>query len=397
MRPVRPTSSIVLLLLAGCAAGDAAEPTLVRDSAGIAIVENSAEAVENAALWSLGEAELAIGVVEGEPAYQFHRVAGGALMPDGRIVVLNSGTQELRFFDASGRWLASGGGDGEGPGEFRAPVGLVPLAADSLLVWDGRLQRLSVFDGHGAFARTFRIEQAVVNPDFLGAFDDGSVAILDFRLDVPAQGFAISSSTIVRYAADGTFTDSLGTFPWMEIGMIGSRERGMVGGRIFAPRSAAAVGRDRFWIGIAAEPSIEQYDRDGVLTRIVRWEAGDRTIGPDDRRRYIDERFTDPTSPMRAAYEELDMHDRFPAHAELGADRDGNLWVKPYRRPAQEGPDTWLVFDPDGALLARVELPEELRVLEVGGDRLLAVRPDELEVERVVVYELRKPSDEERP
>lgn len=394
---MRPTVSIVLLVLAGCTAGDAAEPTLVRDSAGIAIVENSADAVANAAVWSLGEAEVAIGVVEGEPAYQLYGVGGGTRLADGTIVLLNAGTSELRFFDANGVHLRSAGGDGEGPGEFRGATAVAPVSGDSLLVWDQRLQRISLFDAAGEFGRSFRVERAVLNPEFLGVFDDGSVAILDLRLDVPAQGFAISSSTLVKYGRDGSFTDSLGTYPWMEIGIIGGRERGVVGGRIFAPRTSAAAAGDRFWVGTAAEPSIEQYDRDGVLTRIVRWEAGDRTVGPDDRRRFIDERFTDPTSPMRAAYEELGMHDRFPAHAELGADRDGNLWVKPYRRPAQEGPDRWLVFDPEGALLARIELPEELRVLEVRGDRLLAVRPDELEVERVVVYELRKPADEEGP
>lgn len=73
----------------------------------------------------------------------------------------------------------------------------------------------------------------------------------------------------------------------------------------------------------------------------------------------------------------------------LGVDRSGRLWVKSYRRPGQEGPDTWLVFDPQGALAGRIELPEETRVLEVAeDDRVLAVVEDELDVQRVVVYTL---------
>ncbi len=379
-----------IFLVAACAADDAPERVAVRDSAGVTIVENSTLALESAPTWSLSpQPELTIGVLEGDPAYQLHFVGGGALMPDGRIAVLNSGTRELRFYDAAGWHLATVGGDGEGPGEFRGPFGLVRLAGDSLLVWDARLQRLSLFDGGGNFARTITLERAVMNPEFLGAFDDGSVAILDLRLEVPEQGFGISNSTIVRYHVDGSFADSLGAYPWMETGRIGSAENMLVGGRIFAPRSSAAIGRDELWFGTAAEPSVGRYDRTGQLTHIVRWDAGDRTATSSDRDVYLRNRFEDPTTPAAAIFRDLPMHERFPAYEQLGVDRSGRLWVKSYRRPGQEGPDTWLVFDPQGALAGRIELPEEMRVLEVAeDDRVLAVVEDELDVQRVVVYTL---------
>lgn len=43
-----------------------------------------------------------------------HRVAGGFRFADGHIVVANGGTQEVRVYDARGRFLLSGGRRGEG-------------------------------------------------------------------------------------------------------------------------------------------------------------------------------------------------------------------------------------------------------------------------------------------
>src|SRR5688572_20810198 len=44
-----------------------------------------------------------------------------AILPrsDGRFIVVNSGTSELRFYDASGRRYSAVGRRGEGPGEYQ--------------------------------------------------------------------------------------------------------------------------------------------------------------------------------------------------------------------------------------------------------------------------------------
>ncbi|MBT8397482.1 MAG: hypothetical protein KJN92_10970, partial [Gemmatimonadetes bacterium] len=102
--------------------------------------------------WALSEPPLLeIGVQEAEDPYQLHRVRGSALLADGRIVVLNGGSQELRFFDSGGRFLFSAGGRGEGPGEFRSPAGLRRAADGGVQVWDQNLMRVSSFDADGTF------------------------------------------------------------------------------------------------------------------------------------------------------------------------------------------------------------------------------------------------------
>lgn len=102
--------------------------------------------------WSLSEAPLLeIGVREGEEPYQLHRAQSAVRLDDGRIVVLNGGSQELRFFGPDGRFLFAVGREGEGPGELRYPTWLRKAGADSLLVWDQGMARVSFFNESGEF------------------------------------------------------------------------------------------------------------------------------------------------------------------------------------------------------------------------------------------------------
>ncbi|WP_419943063.1 hypothetical protein [Candidatus Palauibacter sp.] len=61
---------------------------------------------------------MSIGTAGGDPAYELFRVGGAMRLSDGRIVVANAGTGELRVYDPDGIHLASWGGQGDGPGEF---------------------------------------------------------------------------------------------------------------------------------------------------------------------------------------------------------------------------------------------------------------------------------------
>ena len=76
-------------------------------------------------------------------------------MEDGRLVVLNRGSQELLVFGRDGEFLRSIGGRGEGPGEFMDPIELDFVAGDSIVVWDWELGRLVLF-GAGRVSREKR-------------------------------------------------------------------------------------------------------------------------------------------------------------------------------------------------------------------------------------------------
>lgn len=97
--------------------------------------------------WSLVEPPLLhIGVLEGEEPYQLHQVSSAIRLADGRIVVANDGSKELRFFGPDGRFLFARGGAGEGPAMHRILDRVRMGGADSLLVLDTYQHRISVLD-----------------------------------------------------------------------------------------------------------------------------------------------------------------------------------------------------------------------------------------------------------
>jgi hypothetical protein len=102
--------------------------------------------------WQLSSKPLLeIGVVEGDPNYELFDARSSIRLRDGRIVVLNSGANELRIFDKQGKFVAKAGRRGNGPGEFRAATRIYYTHADSFLVYDAAATRENHFDAQGNF------------------------------------------------------------------------------------------------------------------------------------------------------------------------------------------------------------------------------------------------------
>ena len=70
------------------------------------------------------------------------------------------GDNTLRTYRDTGAYMATWGREGEGPGEFRLLGGLDKLGADSVVVWDRRWQRVTVFDAAGRVGREVTMRDA---------------------------------------------------------------------------------------------------------------------------------------------------------------------------------------------------------------------------------------------
>ncbi len=92
---------------------------VVRDSAGVTVVENRRPQPDMQLGWEIGAApSLSVGGAVDDPAHDLFNVTDATRLADGAIVVADAGSGELRVFDASGVHRDSWGGRGEGPGEF---------------------------------------------------------------------------------------------------------------------------------------------------------------------------------------------------------------------------------------------------------------------------------------
>lgn len=391
------TSVAVAVLCAGCDASpaDRSQDFSVRDSAGIAIIENERPAPDTRLGWRIGEVPtLSIGAFEGAPAYELYQVRDASRLPDGRIVVANAGSSELRVFDASGTHLASWGGPGEGPGEFgdfAAPWSVEPWAGDSIAASDMYERRVSVFDACGTHGRTFALEDPYYR--LIGLLPDGKM----FLGTVPAFVAGTMGTGMVRrnveYAVavpDGSVHVALGEYPASEWYIFA--ESGMaVYPQPFRHSAIASVWGDLIVIGANDFYEIRAYAADGALARIVRREHDVRSPTQADQDEHLAERYADDTEQERAdalaELEDMPLLENFPAFGRLLTDSRGYLWVEDYRLPGEPAP-AWTVFDPEGRVLGLMDLPPGLRILEIGADYVLGLVSDNLGIERVQLWPL---------
>ncbi len=393
-----------MLCAAGCRAGEAAgSGVTVRDSAGIEIVESSTGAWGEGSGWTLADApELDIGVLEGAEEYQLFRVRDARRMDDGRLVVANGGTNEIRWYDAEGRFLRAAGGDGEGPGEFKGLGWLRAFRGDSFAVYDFNLGRISVLGDDGAFVRTLKITPV----------GDVSFVIAE---DVFADGVVLAKSPLIfaggfesglnrrdeifhTFGPDGEHLDSLGAFPgpeqYLETGGSGNRRFVAITSLPFGRTPSVAVIGTRFCFGASDTYEIACYERDGTLRRLVRRMVPPRPVTPVDVDRYREEELTgiDDEAARRDVerrYAEMPVPETMPAYATFTFDAAGNLWVREFT-VGDVASWPWTVFDPEGLMLGTIVLPADFRVTQIGDDFVLGLWRDDVGVEHVRLYRLLK-------
>lgn len=377
------------------------EGVTVRDSAGIRIVENHRPVHEGPGFWVVEDTPVVrIGVVDGAPGEQLYRVRDVTRLSDGRIVVANAGTHELRWFDAAGRFLMSVGRQGAGPGDFQDLFSMERLAGDSVLVYDSRLARVTVYDPTGALARTVALPQQSAGTWLVGRFPDDSYVAYqgwDSSMDPPdiKTGTYRRISTLVRYGADGAPLDTLGQFPWADAFVLVGSNSQLHAGAPFSPLRAELIAGDRLFVGFPERYEIGVYSADGTLRMLVRKMVEPLPVTPEDIKEYRRRSLEAATGDRgRRRTEELLAALEYPSHHRaFGAvlvDAAGNLWVGDYAGPWNEGAPRWSIFDPEGRWIGTVETPRRFGIREIGEDYVLGTSRDALGVEYVRLHRLRK-------
>ncbi len=131
---------------------------------------------------------------------------------------------------------------------------------------------------------------------------------------------------------------------------------------------AVGVFGDTTWVVATERPELVALNRKGEALVRVNWETGSRAIPPGVSR-----------------WQEVD---RVPAASSLIVGAEGRVWVQLWSVEASgpvAGPE-WLVFAPDGTVLARAEIPVGLQLVAVGGGFVLATALDDAGHQEVRVY-----------
>lgn len=372
------------------------------DSAGVEVVLNSGGSWTQGQRWQVAsEPSVSIGTVTGDPRYELYRAWDALRLSSGTIVVANVGTQELRFYDADGRYVRSAGGAGEGPGEFRGLRSITRILGDSILAFDESNRRITVLDAQGRLARTATLlvpEAPVSHPWLLGSLPDGTLLVRlthVYRAGPEERGLRREPFRYLLYRPTGEPLDEIGEFPGPELYVELTDRSSSVIGLPFGRNTYATAGAGYIYIGSSDGYEIRQYDRTGRLLRLVRRDVEPAELQREHVERFVEERLSgiedaNRRRDQRRKFRGLPYPKTLPVFEAVVAGEDGSVWVKSFSRLAEGQHSTWSVFDSTGTFLGDVELPARLTPRDIGSDYILGAEKGDLDIEYIRVYRVVK-------
>ena len=382
---------LTLLLAAACTSDRPSTAFELRDSAGVRIATSGGPAWNAQDAWQVEATPAAdIGATEGDSTAELSDVSGIERLSDGRIVIGNGDTHDLRFYDSTGHFLRRVGGAGEGPGEFRSLGRLFLLPGDTIVVNDVRLRRLTVFDSAGRLIRTIKLAAGAQADPIVLLTDRTLLARPGFLIRYGENGVRRDSAWIVRYDLQGALLDTVGRFIAGENFVYSEGKQSLGGPLPYGKDSYYAARKGGFYFGSGDAPEVHAYDLQGRLTAIVRF---NRPLAAITDAHIAELRLPDDSASAQwnRVVASLKFPKQFPAYAGMLRDANANLWLKDYGWPPDETAEIWQVFDANSRWLGALDMPPRFNLMRVSGNYLLGIARDDLDVEHVRVYRLIKP------
>ena len=413
MPPLRPINRLwrlgkvqavaLVIGLSACTASREGPAIAKRDSVGVQIIESFKSEWRPGEEWQIDSLpQLSIGVDQGADEYQFSRIHAATRLRDGTIVVTNSASRQVRFYDSTGRFRRASGGPGAGPGDFGSSLMKVfQVATGELWISDDARSRVNVLSPDGEFIKTIRLAPPVSTPrvGVRESMADGTLIASGLTSDGtttrgrPNQVIG-SEWAYLRYDATGRYLGPSLTLPgqprfWHEF--LGTPNT------IAVPLTQGAfltAKRDMLVVYRGTPNELEERSPTGQLLRIVRWQGpAPRSVSSIWERYKIAslESFTPlGRTEYKTLYEStIPLPSHVPTTEGLLSDDQGNTWARRYRLPWEVN-KVWDVFSPEGIWLGPVTTPPNLSVMQIGDDFILGVHHDDFGVERVQLHALIK-------
>jgi hypothetical protein len=380
----------VMVLVAACGerAGNQWLTEVERLDGGRFAVTNTPPAAE-APTWRLEE-ELRIGTVDGDGPASFGQIKGIEVDDAGRIIVLDAQARQVRVFGPDGAHLATHGGPGGGPGEYRNPLGLMQGSDGLIYLPDQQNARMSVL--HPERGELTSHPMTLLSWGFIwdGAMRD------DDHIIVPSMERESRRRMLRIYSLDMTQVDSAflpepppgnaaaGSYAWEAPG---GMPRGFVQVPWFATGARYIDRSGDIFSSFAGDPSY----------RVVRWRPeGDTTLVLQTQRAPVPVTAAERDSALNALVQNLSQYgvrtldaSRVPAHkpAVLSIFRDDQerLWVE--TTAPDGGVRHYDIYDRDGRIAG--SLATSLRIYrwlrpQVRDGYLYALVTDEMDVQYIV-------------
>lgn len=389
----------LLIALSGCGTASGADTTVaVRDSSDVRIVDNRGTPALRDLGWQVDRQPMLEIGSSGGAASGLFKVTEAVRLEDGRIVVVNAGSNDLRIFGPDGQHLRTIGREGDGPGEFRSLFWAGRLRGDSIVAWDAALQRLSVFSPAGDLVRSVRPARSLgFFPQVKGLLSDGRVVMASSaapaRISESRVQVRRDSSAFRILAPHGGVSEIRGRFLGTEMVTIADPAAGLLVRPLpFGRQTVTATHGARLYVGTADRFEIAAYEPATSLRMLVRADRERAPVTREDIRAYRQTLVTVGADAQVERHqakvlEQVPYPKVMPAFSGLEVDSDGNLWVEEPQKPGDTAGSTWVVLSSDGRARGTIRLPHGLAVKQIGRDWILGVVLDEDHREIVRLYQ----------
>ncbi len=394
---------LLALVAAACSEGSGAT-SIVTDSAGVEIVTSSAPAWTSGEAWTVDTAPLLdIGGSGTDPHFDLVEVVDAVRLSGGRIAVMNNSIPDLRFYDSSGAYLSTTGRAGEAPGEFRRIASILAGPGDTLYLYDYQLRRMNRIAPDGRFLSSVPMPPSggKLGVEPFARLPDGSWAATVEEFSVQTGGGAQRDSVAVLHlpASLQAVADTVGSFPASELFIQTSGEGENRSVRVMplplGLSTTFALQDSSILVGNPERYEIRAYRSDGTLTRIIRRPVDREPLSHGELDRWKEDELASVDARgkerLEAAWKVAPLTSLKPAYGSIHVDQDGDLWVE-HVKLVRSDSGTADVFDSLGRLLGTVALPPGLQIARIGPDYILGIWRDEMDLEHVRMYRLRKPA-----
>lgn len=315
----------------------------------------------------LGSVDLEVGEVDGDDPYLFTRIPSIVEDPNGRLIVADLQSHEVRVFGTEGRFLFRFGGQGEGPGELTRPCCLA-FGPDGAL-WVREDTRYSVFrlaEAGADYDRIVRIAHASVGLTAPVTFDAAG-RLVDIG-SIMVEGGPVTAR--LHHVPGGAVDTVLMADPERQTTGSTTVER-MFGEMAIAvhlyqpsgPRWIHAHGRGGVWAeAVTSEYSVTLHHPDGTVSRIEGPPLPGPPLSPAERERAQSSIDRD-LSRADLRNHPFGIPDRKPPLADIFFDRSGRLWVEKTAADGDEMREADVYARTE--LVARYRWPGRVRVGEV--------------------------------
>ena len=349
--------------------------------------------------WSLSPAPILTIQDDGTAATQFERIVGVGRLLNGGVAIANrGGANDVRIFDPRGRWVATFGRTGAGPGEFRR-IEWVAHSGDTAWFYDSNLQRVTAvlltstprLLGTMPITATGSRERYFV----MGRLPDGRFVVttnVSPTFDGPPGVHRLPGSTgIVSRTGDGTVT-WLGDFKSAAIfAHDPAGKNGGTGPIAFPPWLHGAASGGYVWIGDSGGDSLVVVRARDLSRTTVRLPLTSKAPGRDLIETARDRELRGKAAPVgsfsEAKWSAKYLPDRLPYFESLVAGAQGEVWVAAYAGDRAR-PTYYVVIDSNGRSRGRVDVPAGSRIREAGLDYVILAHEDADGVETIRVHRL---------